>query len=135
MGPILLLIALLLNVMMAALWWPYCILYYFFTFKWKSGIKQLNLWFYEQALIVDIYANVMLGAPMNYFMVKKGSDYFPFGGRDRDTLSYVIAMNQQRGTLSRHGRFWAWFLDFVDKDHLNKAIKYKHERYTAFFEN
>lgn len=54
-------------------------------------------------------------------------DYHQFGDED-DTLSYVFAMNKERGSLNKFGLFWAWLLDTIDTDHLKKAIEGKNKR-------
>ena len=60
-------------------------------------------------------------------MVKRNQNYHDFGEED-DTISYCIAMNNKKGTLSRFGKFWAWFLDTVDPSdggHLYKTLEMK----------
>jgi len=47
--------------------------------------------------------------------------YHLFGNED-DTVSYVLADNYVRDTLSSFGGYWAKFLDSADKDHLKKSI-------------
>ena len=128
MGFILFLIALIFTTIFTVIWAPISMLYHIFTLKWKSGIKEINLYFYQLAIIIDVFANESLQTAMNFTMIK-GENKFLFGNDDRDTLSYIIAINERRGTLTRFGRFWAWFLDFVDKDHLKKAIEFKEDRY------
>ena len=106
-------------------------LYYFCTFRWKTGIVKISAYFYQMALSIDQFANVSLQNPMNLTMVKRKEDFHKFGDED-DTLSYIIAKNRGRKTLSKFGAMWGRFLNWVDTDedgdHLEKAIKNKYKR-------
>lgn len=130
MGFVLFIIAFIFTSLLTILWAPISVIYHLITFKWKTGAKAVNLYFYQLALIIDVFANESLATLLNFVMIK--GDKFLFGTDDRDTLSYVIAINYRRDTLTSFGLFWANFLDFVDKDHLEKAITYKIERYEKF---
>lgn len=78
------------------------------------------------ALSIDQFANVSIEKPLKWLLIKKvyraTGLFYNFGNED-DTISYVIAVNYYELKLNKHGKFWAWFLNFVDKDHLKKAIK------------
>jgi len=135
MGFVLLIISLVFTSIFTLLWIPIAVVYHLATFKWLTGAKEVNKYFYQLAIIVDVFANESLATLFNYIMVKRKEDFFKFGGDDRDTISYVFAVNYLRGTLSRFGKWWAVkFLDNIDKGHLKKAIKNKEERYTRFLE-
>lgn len=125
MGFILFLVALLPTVLLTLIWTPISVVYHLVTLKWKNGSKALSKYFYQLAIIIDVFANESLETPLNWLMLNKQPNPFLFGGNDRDTLSYVIAMNKESGTLSRFGNMWARFLNKVDKNHLAKAIENK----------
>lgn len=131
MGLILFIIAVVFTTFFTVLWIPYSIIWHIVTFQPKSGLKKLNKYFYQLAIIVDVFGNESLETLFNKIMIK-GHGKFLFGGDDRDTISYVIAVNKRRGTLTRFGRFWGWFLNTVDKDHLDKAIANKINRYESW---
>lgn len=132
----------------------FSIVYYAILFwKFKTALKKISLYFNKMALSLDQFGNVNNSQFFNHILIKKenrkrviGKDYIevyrngevvreyfiiydfhPFGDED-DTLSYVIAMNYKKGSLSRFGKFWANFLNWVDKKHLEKAIKNKYYR-------
>jgi hypothetical protein len=101
-------------------------IYYIVTFKWKNGTKQLFKWFGLMALSFDQFGNVTCSKVLDLTMLKKDRDFFSmkFGDED-DTVSYVLAINKERKTLSRFGRFIGNLLDLLDKNHLEKAIENK----------
>ena len=97
-------------------------------------MKHLDKYFYQLATIVDVFANESLETMFNHIMVKRQQKYFPFGGNDRDTISYVFGVNQAKGTETRLARFWGLkFLNTIDKKHLSKAITNKELRYNKYF--
>ena len=110
----------------------FSLIYYVFHFwKLKTIYKKIDKYFYDMAHSVDQFANVNLQNLLNHIMIKKelrkstqllkGRNiyiaYHKFGDVD-DTLSYIIAENALRCTLSKFGNFWAKFLNFVDRNHL-----------------
>lgn len=125
---LLFLIALVPTTILTVLWLPINVFYHIFTFKWKTGSKKVGQYFYQMALSIDQFANVSLQTPLNFLMIKRGVYDFHLFGDEDDTISYCIAMNQNKKSLSRFGKFWAWFLDKVDKDHLLKTMKNKRKR-------
>lgn len=127
MGLLLFFVALLPTIMLTAVWAPIAIIYYLVTLKWKIGINEFLKYFYKMAHSIDQFANVSLQIPLRYLLLYKDGPFHPFGDED-DTISYVIAKNQELNALNWFGRFWAKFLDTVDTDHLAKAVKYKFER-------
>ncbi len=96
------------------------------------------------ALSIDQFANVSLKTPLNFLMIKEGHRIYTkleednldpvcyyFGDED-DTISYCIAMNQKYDALTKFGKFWAWFLDWVDfnakkkgSTHLKETLRMK----------
>ncbi len=131
-------------------------LFYYLTHFWKvkQAYNKISDYFLNMALSLDQFGNVNNKDFFNFIMIKKKNrkvigedyrdyynsktnkvereyitlyDYHEFGDED-DTISYVIAMNYQRNSLNKFGVFWANFLNFVDKDHLKKAIVIKYYR-------
>ena len=87
---------------------------------------------YKVALAVDQLGNVTCQDIFNHTLVKTKKDFHAFGDED-DTISYCLAMNQKKDTLSKFGKFWAWFLDIVDSKnggHMQKTLKMKIKRDT-----
>jgi len=134
MGFLLFTISLIFTVLFTVIWTPINIVWHLLTFKWKTGAKKLNEWFYYQAELIDVFGNHSLSTFFNKTMIK-GPNKFLFTGKDRDTISYTIAINRVRGTLTPFGDFWGRFLDLVDKDHLGKARRNKFKRYTEYCKN
>ncbi len=77
------------------------------------------------SLSIDQFGNSSCSTTLQLLLTKPIAH--PFGDED-DTASYVIAQNRELGTLTKFGRFIAWILEKLDKDHLNKAILNKIER-------
>lgn len=126
-GVILFIIALVPTVFFTVIGMVLSTAYYLIRLKWRSGWQSISQYFYQMALSIDQFANVSLQHIWNRIMIKRKLNFFRFGHED-DTISYCLARNRNRGTLSAFGKFWAWFLDFVDKDHLDKAINNKIEQ-------
>ena len=124
---LLMLVAIGLTVVLGSIAFFISFIYYTLTFKWKTGLDMFSKYVYQIALSVDQLDNVALQSPLNLLMVKRSKVFHPFGDED-DTMSYCIAMNRKKDTLSKFGKFWAWFLDFVDRadgGHLYKTLKMK----------
>lgn len=124
MGLILLIVSLILTSVVSVISVIVTPIYYIVTFKWRSGVKQLDKWLYKMALSIDQFGNVSCGTTLKFLMTK-GKRY-NFGDED-DTVSYVLGRNKYRETLTAFGRFIVWVLNLLDKDHVEKAIKMKIE--------
>ena len=77
-------------------------------------------YFLDLAIALDVLANV-LGGPVWNLIFLKGNVVVKFGSRF-DTMSFVFGMNKAAGTLNKFGLFWCWFLNKLEKDHVEKAI-------------
>lgn len=128
MGLILFIISFVFVTLFSAVWTPIKLVWYILTFWKQKPLQDLNKWFYDLAIIIDVYGNAHLSILFNRILIK-GNGKFRFTGHDRDTISYTLAINQKRGTLTPFGQFWANFLNRIDKDHLQKAIESKNKRY------
>lgn len=85
----------------------------------KSRTVAISAYFKEIAIVIDMFGNV-IGSPLWNIWLKE-DDGYNFGNR-KDTISYVLALNNRLGTLSKSGKIWAKILDKIDKDHLEKTI-------------
>lgn len=133
-GLILFIVAVVPTAALTVLGSVFTFFYYLVTLKWRSGISKFGEHLHGMALSIDQFANKALSPILNLIMVIRKMEYHPFGDED-NTLSYVIAMNWRKGTLSDFGYFWAKFLIWVDfparKDgtnHLRKTIAAKNKR-------
>lgn len=127
-GLFLLFIALVSTLIISILSIIISLVYYLFSFNWQLGLSKFGEYAYKMALSIDQFANVSVQNLLNWLLIRKGNiNFYSFGDED-DTVSYVIAMNQRMLSLNNFGKFWAWFLDFVDKNHLKKTIKNKEKR-------
>jgi hypothetical protein len=118
----------------------FSIFYYIFHFwKVKEAYGKVDKYFYDMAHSVDQFGNVNCQNLFNHILISKkyrkeintttkyyeNSSYHKFGNVD-DTISYIIADNQVKSTLSNFGKFWARLLNFVDTTkegtHLEKSI-------------
>ena len=123
MGILLFIVAIVSTFLVGSLSLVFSIVYYLVTLKWRTGSKVINAWFYKLALSVDQLGNVLCTTPFNLILIKS-YDSMSFGDED-DTISYVLAVNHNRQTLTGVGRFFGNLLELLDNDHLNKAIENK----------
>ena len=120
MSVILFIIALVLVFILGPVSFVLSFFYYLITLKWKKGIREFERFSLDLAVSLDQFGNVVC---KNLFSITltKGPSY-TFGNPD-ETVSFVIAINKRRGTLNKVGIFLGKVLDFMDKDHLTKAIE------------
>lgn len=76
------------------------------------------------ALAIDWAGNVV-GAPLfNLALIKPGA--YQFGQManpyEPETISKVLAVNRETGTLTGAGKLLGRTLDFLDRNHLDKAL-------------
>lgn len=100
-------------------------LYYIITFRWISGFKQLNNWFYKMALSLDQFGNVCNRETLKILLSKK--DGHPFGDED-DTVSYVIGRNKYKRKLTVFGWMLERILNLCERNHCEIAIQKKIDR-------
>jgi hypothetical protein len=124
-GVLLLFVSFTFGILCTVVTIVYSTFYHVFTVKWTTGLNKLGKWFYDIAHGIDQTTNVSCGPLLNKTMVTKSKYVFAFGQDVDDTLSYVIAKNQDRKTLSRFGKFWARFTEILDPGHFKKALKNK----------
>ena len=80
---------------------------------------NISKYFHNVAFSIDQLGNVMGSPIMNDLLLKKGS--LKLYGDPDETISYVTGVNYKAKTLTSFGYFIAHTLDFIDKDHVEKA--------------
>lgn len=102
--------------------------------NWRTWAKRTSDWLRGSAVILDIAMNTLFRHVLNPLMLRP-IEYgvcearWAFGQwENRTTISFVIAMNLQMGSLSQFGILVARFLEWVDPGHLQGALdKYKED--------
>lgn len=71
----------------------------------------------SSAIAEDQNLNVQLRVVLNKLLLKENGalSTVKFGDTADHTISYVIGKNYLEDTLNKHGRFWYWFLYYIDK--------------------
>lgn len=116
-GIILYIVAIVLFIPMATLNFFVVLTIYGWSFKNAGG------YFRSLALDIDIMGNRAFRTLWNNTLVKQNKNYYRFG-KIGETISSALGKNQIRGTLSTTGRFLAWTLDRMDKNHCRNSINY-----------
>lgn len=86
----------------------------------ESVLGFFDKFFVPIAISVDQLANAWMGSLFN--LVLKKSDGYKFGNIDQ-TISYVIGRNHLDGTLTKFGTVVYKFLNWIEKDHCEKAVR------------
>lgn len=89
----------------------------------KEGIPIINRKFIRLATAVDLFGNVACAELFNATLIKKDSKHL-FGNYG-ETISECIGYNLLNDSLTKTGKKINGVLNFFDKDHALKAIKYK----------
>ncbi len=111
MGIVLTLIAYILIAMLA----PIGILWAIIR---AGGFKNIDNYFYNVAFSLDQTGNVFCKYLFKDLLITKNG--YEFGNPD-ETISHVLGVNKLQGTLTRLGKFIAWILNNVDKNHVENA--------------
>lgn len=86
--------------------------------KKRGWVKFLGGYFKKTAEHIDVFAADEFMTLWNTILVKKEGDQFIGNHR---TISYYLGSNQRTDTLTWFGKFIAWILDSLDKDHCKKT--------------
>lgn len=81
--------------------------------------KKVDKYFYDLAFSIDQLGNVLCAPVFNKILLKKNPAKL-YGNPD-ETISHVTGVNKLNGTLTWLGRFLAWVLNNLDKNHVEKA--------------
>ena len=113
-GFILLLISVIMSIILYPLGWVYSLI----TFR--GSFKRLGSWWFVMAISIDQLGNVVMSTMFNDILIKKYGHKF---GDEDQTVSMVLGVNKAMGTLTPLGKLIADILNFIDKDHVEKAIE------------
>ena len=114
MGILLFIIALILTVLLC----PIGVLYSIFKMILVFFARLLFL----VAIGIDKIGNVVCADLFNDTLIKQDSKY-KFGDV-KDTISKVLGVNKRDDTLTKLGIFLANVLNWIEKDHVENAIKW-----------
>lgn len=79
-------------------------------------------YFFDSAINLDRFGNREFRFSLNKYLIHKDSaNRF---GDVRETISSVLGKNQKANTLTKLGICICNILDFLDKDHCKKSIRY-----------
>lgn len=85
-------------------------------FRWNKIVS----YFATVAYSLDQLGNVTCQWILNLTMIKEGG--LCFGNPDR-TVSFTIGVNKSMQKLTSFGMFWADFLDKLEPNHVENAVK------------
>ncbi len=83
--------------------------------------KYSNIYLFRVALSIDQLGNTVCQSLFNDLLIKNNTIY-PFGFPD-ETISSVLGKNKTINNLTFLGRLLTWFLNLIDKNHVEKAIE------------
>jgi hypothetical protein len=145
MGFILFIISVILTSLFFAVSLVFNPIYYIITFKWKTGVKQLNNYFKRLAISIDQFGNGATSEILNKILLKRSSEEFipsyklnqefiderdifgfPFGDMDL-TVSYVIGVNKYLNNLTLIGKLIERILNLLDRNHVEKALESQYQ--------
>lgn len=87
---------------------------------WEKGFwKTIDGYFFTGAVDIDRFGNHNFRTLWNATLRK--SRGYPFGNIN-ETISSALGKNQRDKTLSILGKFLAWVLDKIDKNHCKNSI-------------
>jgi len=87
----------------------------------EMGWSDLHDYFENVAVSYDQTANAENGPLYNDIMITKMSLNI-FGFPD-ETLSSVFGKNKRSKTLTKFGSVWAWLLNKIERNHVEKSIE------------
>ncbi len=88
-------------------------------FKFKLWYHRMGEYHKRCAIVLDIAGGVLLAWPCNHVFIDLKHGY-RFGAVE--TISFVLGMNKHLGTLKGNGKAMANFLNWIDPDHVEKAM-------------
>lgn len=117
MNAILTLVAFILVVLFT----PFSILW---TIIFK--FKNLSKYWWAFAIALDQLGNVTCQYTLNFVFIKKNG---VLCGNEDQTISYVIGINKQQGTLTLAGKGLAKILNKLEENHVEKAVENEKQRW------
>lgn len=107
----------LLFLIASILWLPLTFLNWI-AVAFKYGLS--NSFFRSTAVDIDRFGNRNFRTLFNAVLIEPNGYQF---GNVNETISSVLGKNQQTKTLSRIGKFLAYILDKIDKNHCINSIE------------
>ena len=95
-----------------------------FAVVYKYGLKfsTVNGYFHETAIDIDKFGNRNFRTLLNLTLRKENG--YLFGTMD-ETISSALGKNKRDNTLTKTGIVLCTILDFLDKNHCIKSIRYE----------
>jgi hypothetical protein len=87
-------------------------------FFFSLFVSVSDKFLFSTAISLDCLGNVLCGELLNRTMIKK--DGYEFGSY-KETISKVLGINKYYGKLTPDGKSLADLLNFIDKNHVEKA--------------
>lgn len=84
--------------------------------------KQLHSYWWDSAITTNQAGNVINGPLFNLLLITRNSVH-KFGNPD-EMVSSVLGKNKREKTLTWTGMFFAWVLNRIDKNHVERAIEH-----------
>lgn len=91
-----------------------------FVFEMIVHLFCLNEYLYKLAICIDKTGNVVCGSLFN--LILKTKDGYNFGDH-RNTISFAIGINKEKGTLTPLGLNVYRLLNRIEKNHVENAAK------------
>ena len=88
--------------------------------KRVRNLKSIGKYFFDIAYVFDVLINVIYGEAFDDVFRNKGG--YRFGSR-YDTISKGLGVNKLRGTETQAWAVVSKFLNWLDKDHVEKAAR------------
>ncbi len=110
------LLALVLLIIVTAIAFPIGVFKMFYQRKVRKGLDEFAAYFKRVAISIDQLGNVSGFSMLSFAFIKDAG--YPFGDED-ETISYVLKVNKEEGTLQGLGKPLYWLIDTIDKGHFD----------------
>jgi len=94
-----------------------------FNLKPIGILTYLNNVAYGLAVAIDVMGNVLFGYALTKLLCKDTQYHKKYKFGEVETISRALGINKKRNTLTNAGGFAANFLNWIDKNHVEKAAK------------
>ncbi len=108
------LLLLFIAIILSAIIFPIALVYSILT----RGFNTLGKDSWNTAIAIDQLGNVWCKHILNDFCIKPNGYRF---GDPNQTVSHVLGVNKSLGTLYNFGKFVAWVLNKIERNHVEKA--------------
>jgi len=121
MGILLFIAAVILNLILLPVALIWGVVESFWQRGLGSALKRINKYFFDLAISLDQFGNVVCKELLNDALIKSSSPY-KFGNPD-ETISSVLGKNKREGHLLKIGKAVDYTLDKLDENHSIKSIE------------